>query len=216
MPQQDTSGHQLKTIAIEYNGTTLTFYVNPQNLSYTRPQRASIYKTQSDNVIQQYGPDLTTIVLQGNTGLKRDSSGKNGQDRFKEISALLLAYQNDTENGGTPKTDLNFYNYTDDYYYTVTIPQAGFSYTRTVDSPLLFNYTLNFTVIKGAGEPSESDKINAELGAGSGTGGYAVGTIAGVNTGSYIDTGVATSPVTSASTSATKKASRSLKSIVGG
>ena len=57
----------VKRMSISYSGTTVDFAVNPQEYQYSRPQRASTYKTQNTNVIQQFGPDLGVITISGNT-----------------------------------------------------------------------------------------------------------------------------------------------------
>lgn len=218
LPQQEF-GNQLKRIALEYKGQTYSFAVNPEQYTMTRPQRATVFKTQSDNVIQQFGADLSTITFSGNTGHQKDGSGLTGKDRYASLNNFILLYQNDTENGGTPASDLNFYNYTDDESYTVTIPPAGFSLNRSVDNPLIYTYSITLIVIKGTGDPSESDKINSQIGAGSGSGGYAQGNYSGTTaTGVYPDSGVSipgTTYVVQKSSSALDKASSAVAHQVG-
>lgn len=159
----------LKRIAFTYKGTSLTLKINPQDYSYSRPQRASIYKTQNTNVIQQYGPDIATITIQGNTGWHRDGSGLTGGERFDQIISMFQEYQNDTQNGETPLDDMQLLNYTDAKYYTVTVAKDGFSYSRSVDNPLLFNYVIVVAVLKGTGQPNPSEKVEAQTGTGAGT-----------------------------------------------
>lgn len=158
----------VKRMSISYSGTTVDFAVNPQEYQYSRPQRASTYKTQNTNVIQQFGPDLGVITISGNTGWRKDGTNQTGEERFNNLFTLLQHYQNDTQNGAQPSTELSFNNYTDGKYYTVTIAKEGIQYERTVDNPLLFNFVIAFIVVKGSGTPSQDRQVDSQTGTGTG------------------------------------------------
>ena len=167
MTQNDFQNVPLQRMAFEYAGETIYLNVNPQQYQYSRPQRATIFRTQSNNVIEQFGYDLPTITINGNTGWRKDGTGASGKNRFDKLNLLFKKYQSDTVNGGVPSTDLNFYNYTDNYSYTVTIPPNGFIYARSVDNPLLYSYTINLIVIKDAGAPNQT--VSPDIGSGAGS-----------------------------------------------
>lgn len=167
MPQED--GHnELKRMAFSYNGRTVNLWPNPQNYQFQEPQRATTIKTQGDNVIEQYGPDFPIISISGHTGYKIDANGKNGKQRLEDLKSLILSYQSATIDGLAPDKDLTFYNYTDDQSYVVTIPTGGFEYSRSVDTAVLFNYSISMAVLRGSDQPDRSSVINALVGSGSG------------------------------------------------
>lgn len=153
----------LKRMALTYNGNTVNFQVNPQNYSLTIPQRSTTVKSQGDNVNEQYGPDFPVIQVSGHTGRKRDGGGLSGAQRFHELAWLITAYQSASLNGSTPTSELVFYNYTDGYSYTVAIASGGFEYTRSVETPLLFTYSISMVVLKGADEPDKANATNPNL-----------------------------------------------------
>ena len=173
MPQYDAFG-KLKRMAFSYGGETVTLLVNPQNYEYQQGQRATIIKTQSDNVIEQYGPDFPIISISGNTGYRKEKDADTGQyltgkGRFDRLKNLILGYQGRQVDGASTSGDLYFYNYTDDLSYTVTIPSGGFQYTRNVDTTLLYNYSISLVVLGGSDQPNRSNIVNPIVGTGTGS-----------------------------------------------
>lgn len=167
MPQYDKFG-QLKRMAFTYNGQTITLAVNPQNYEFQESQRATLIKTQSDNVIEQYGPDFPIISISGNTGY-RSINGKTGKQRFDELRAFFLGYQARQVDGAATAGDMIFYNFTDDLSYKVTIPSGGFQYTRNVDTTLLYNYSISLLVLSGSDQPDRGNIVNPIIGTGTGS-----------------------------------------------
>ena len=167
MPQWDKFG-SLKRMAFSYNGKTIQLAVNPQNYEFNEPQRITSIKTQTDNIVEQYGPDFPTITISGNLGY-RAINGKTGTQRFNELRDMILQYQASTVDGAYPATDMYFYNYTDDQSYTVTIAQGGFQYTRSVDTTLLYNYSIAMIVLRGSDQPNRGQVVNPITGTGSGS-----------------------------------------------
>lgn len=167
MPQYDAYG-KLKRMAFTYNGQTLTLAVNPQNYEFSESQRATTIKTQSDNVIEQYGPDFPIISISGNTGYRK-IGGKTGKQRFDDIRKFFLGYMARQVDGAATAGDMYFYNYTDDLSYAVTIPSGGFQYTRNVDTTLLYNWTISLLVLRGSDQPDRSNIVNAITGTGTGS-----------------------------------------------
>lgn len=167
MPQYDKYG-KLKRMSFKYNGKTITLAVNPQNYEFQEQQRATIMKTQSDNVIEQYGPDFPIISISGNTGYRK-VNGKTGKQRFDELRAFFLGYQARQVDGAAEAGDMYFYNWTDDLSYRVTIPSGGFQYSRNVDTTLLFNYSISLLVLGGSDQPDRSNVVNPIVGTGTGS-----------------------------------------------
>lgn len=172
LPQAQMDGFtNLKRMAFIYAGNTVTLRINPQNYQMQSPQRATTIKTQGDNVNEQYGPDFPIITMSGTTGWHRDSGGLTGAQRFEELRWLISSYQSASLNGSTPPSPMYFYNYTDGYSYTVAIASGGFEYTRSVEKPILFDYSLTLICLSGADEPDRANIQQPNLiGGNSGTG----------------------------------------------
>ena len=174
-------------MALSYNGKTIQFRINPQNYQFNEPQRITSIKTQTDLVVEQYGPDVPTITISGNTGYFQDENGLTGAQRFNELRDMILQYQSSTIDGAYPATDLYFYNYTDDQSYTVSIAQGGYQDTRSVDTPLLYNYSIAMIVLQGSDQPNRGQVVNPLAGKGSGSSNTASNAAQGKST-SYVTT----------------------------
>ena len=166
---QDDGFTRLKRVAFSWQGKTITLHVNPQSYSYQAPQRSTTFKTQGDNVNEQFGPDFPIISIAGNTGWKRDSSSRTGADRFRQLKEFIGSYQKASQNGSTPPESMRFYNYTDGYSYKVTIAAGGFEYSRSVDTPLLFNYSISLIVLEGSDAPDKASVQDPKLVVGTGS-----------------------------------------------
>lgn len=158
-----------KRISISYKDTTINFRLNPEEYKYERKTRAAIYKTQNSNVVQQFGSDIAVITMRGTTGWHKDNNGQSGKDRFDALNRLIAQYQNDTQNGGHTAQAMKFNNYTDNKYYTVTVAPDGFTYDRSLNRPLLYEYTLTLMVIGGDDTPTIDSSLTAVVGTGSGS-----------------------------------------------
>lgn len=158
-----------KRIGFTYKDKKITFRINPKEYDYSRPTRASVYKTQNSNVVQLFGADLATITIKGTTGWHKDGNGLDGKGRLDELNKLFADYQNDTQNGGHSASDLKFNNYTDNKFYTVTMEADGFSYHRDDSAPLLFDYSIFLYVIGGDDTPVQDSSLTAVVGTGSGS-----------------------------------------------
>lgn len=177
MPQYDKYNNVgLKRMAFKYGSSVVTLAINPQNYEYQETQRATTIKTQSDNVIEQYGPDFPTITFSGHTGYNKNPKGygtsknaSSGKKRFDTLMDLITGYQAREVDGAAKTGDLYFYNYTDDKSYTVTIPSGGFQYSRSVDTPLLFNYSISLVVLSGSNVPARNTVVNPIIGTGTGS-----------------------------------------------
>ena len=173
MPQYDAFGN-LKRMAFVFGGTTLTLLVNPQNYQYQGTQRATNIKTQSDNVIENYGPDFPIISITGNTGYRKawdQDTGTylTGKGRFDRLRNFFLGYMGTQVDGMATSGPMYFYNWTDDLSYTVTIPAGGFQYSRSVDTTLLYNYSISLLVLSGADQPNRGNIVNPIIGSGTGS-----------------------------------------------
>lgn len=176
---------KLKRVAFSWNGKIITLHVNPQNYSYQAPQRSTTFKTQGDNVNEQFGPDFPVISIAGHTGWKRDSSNRTGADRFRQLKEFIGSYQKASQNGSTPPEAMRFYNYTDGYGYKVTVAAGGFEYSRSVETPLLFNYSISLIVLEGSDAPDKASVQDPDLVGGTGShtsGGSSQGSVPDIKT----------------------------------
>lgn len=137
------------------------FKVNPENYKYSMPQRTTITKTKGDIVVEDYGRDVETITFSGTTGFKGTKSGKAKLD---ELYNAINKYAQTAGNGTRPANFITFYNMTDNKSYKVHLAPEGFSYSRSVNEPLLFRYEISLVVLGRASEPPRDSLAETELG----------------------------------------------------
>lgn len=157
--------NRLKKIAFKIGEKTFKFAINPENYIYRRPHRTTAVKTKSRIVIEDFQDDIPTIYIRGTTGF--DPTGRKedrGIEKIKEMKKYLEWYTSMGGNGDTPAEDLYFYNYTNDEYFVVHIAADGVTYTQDVQSPLTYKYEIMLTVLRKAGEPSQDDIVDPEIG----------------------------------------------------
>lgn len=168
MGQSDGMGGTLSRIALKVEGDGTTgwyrFQVNPASYSHSKPQRVTIFKTKSNIITEDFGKDIETIQFSGTTGFRKDANGKTGKDRLEDLQSFLDDYANQGGNGNRSKSELTFYNFTDDQYFIVHLAPEGLKIERSVDQPLLYTYTISLVVLRKAGEPAERDQTNPEIG----------------------------------------------------
>lgn len=157
MPQADGL-HQLERMEFSYSGGNYKFNINPQNMTMSQPHRSSVIKTQSTFVVEDFNDDLQTIRISGTTGgLKM-----KGEQAIMALWKFLDTYANQTPNyGQAPREPLTFYNHTENYAFSVVIGPEGYEISRSVDSPLTWNYELNLVVIGYAGATVDDTTITA-------------------------------------------------------
>lgn len=145
MPQSDgKSALKRMTIYDPNNKSTFNFTLNPQEYLETRPHRVTVVKTMSDIVIEDFNSDIPTLKISGHTGWKHGE----GKKQFDKLERLLRTYANRKTNYGSFSGEpLYFYNYTDDKHYRVHITPEGYTFKRSAEKPLLFDYELNFYIV---------------------------------------------------------------------
>lgn len=165
---QSDGVYALKRIALQVGEDTskgwYRFQVNPNSYKHSKPQRVSIFKTKSNIITEDFGKDIEIIRFGGTTGFKVDKNGRTGKERLEQLEKFIDDYASQGGNGNRSKQELNFYNYTDEKYYVVHLAPEGLTIERNASRPLLFDYTLNFVVLRGIGDPPERDRANPKIG----------------------------------------------------
>lgn len=164
MPQSDGETVLKRMTIYDPNSKeTFNFTLNPQEYLETRPHRVTVVKTMSDIVIEDFNSDVPTLKISGHTGWKRG----HGKKQFEKLERLLRNYANRKTNYGDYSGEpLYFYNYTDDKYYRVHITPEGYSFKRSSEKPLLFDYELNFYIVSNTAsykDPKDMEISNKEV-----------------------------------------------------
>ena len=178
---QSDGKNNLQRMAIgtnDGNGNINMYYfrINPQNYTETYPQRTATYKTRTNAIIEDYGADLPLINFSGTTGFRKDSKGKNGAQRLFDLQKFITKYAEDNHSEGSNKTEMTFYNFTDNKSFIVHLGNEGFSITRDANSPLLYTYSISLVVLRKAGTPEGSvpPSIGNNYGGGNNTAGEGI------------------------------------------
>lgn len=157
MPQMDGK-NQLERMEFAYSGGSYKFNINPQNMTMTQPHRSSVIKTQSTYVIDDFNDDVQTIRMAGTTGGLR----MGGESAIMYMWKFLDGYSNQTPSyGQAPREPLTFYNHTENYAFSVVLAPEGYEISRSIDSPLNWNYEINLIVIGYAGSNVDETTITA-------------------------------------------------------
>lgn len=153
-------GTGLQRIELAYSGASYKFNINPQQITYDMPHRASVVKTQQQYVIEDFNDDVQTVTIKGNTGGPRSGA----EDAKNRLWNFLDAYANRTPRyGQAPTENLIFYNHTEDFAWEVTLDPNGYSIERDVAHPLMWDYELKFIVIRLAGGKTADNSFYNEV-----------------------------------------------------
>lgn len=157
MPQADGK-NQLVRMEFSYSGGNYKFNINPQNMTMSQPHRSSVIKTQSTYVIDDFNDDVQSLRIAGTTGGLR----MGGESAIMSMWKFLDGYSNQTPSyGQAPREPLTFYNHTENYAFSVVLAPEGYEISRSVDSPLNWNYEINLIVIGYAGSNVDETTITA-------------------------------------------------------
>ena len=141
-------GTGLQRLEISYSGGDYKFNVNPQNIQYNYPHRVTAVKTQQQYVIEDFNDDIQSVTIKGNTGGPR----MGAESAINNLRNFFDSYNNTTPRyGSAPTENLIFYNHTEDFAWEVAMHQDGFKVERDVSHPLMWDYEINFIVIRTAG-----------------------------------------------------------------
>ena len=154
--------HSLSRVAfkqVDVNGnviSTFNFAINPQNIQEQVATRTSYINTAQWGSVQELGTGQRTITISGTTGWRNGL----GFEDYKKLQAFLSDYT-DSRMKPSSTSDLRyleFWNYTNDYYYNVAISPNGFSFTQDVSEPILVRYSITMIERGSLDTASTEDK----------------------------------------------------------
>ncbi|AMQ66610.1 virion structural protein [Bacillus phage Shbh1] len=164
MPMSD-GRNRLRKIAFQVGSRFFRFAINPENYIHKIPHRTTTIKTKSRIVVEDFQNDVPTISIKGSTGFNPTGRASDrGINKIKEMKAFLERYSSMGGNGNTPAQDFYFHNFTNDESFVIHLSSDGVSYTQDVNSPLTYNYEINFVILRKAGQPSDEEVISPEIG----------------------------------------------------
>lgn len=154
--------HRLSRVAlkkVDVNGNvidTFNFAINPQNIQEQVAARTSYINTAHWGSVQELGTGEHTITISGTTGWRQGL----GFEDYKKLRRFLTDY---TDSRMDPTTTSNlryleFWNYTDDYYFVVAISPNGYSFTQDVSEPILARYSITMIIRGDLDTASTEDK----------------------------------------------------------
>lgn len=135
----------LERMELAYGSNSFKFRINPQSIKYEYPQRQAVNKTQSAIVVQDFNSGVQKVTISGTTG----SPTRGGEKGINQLRNFLSNYANSPVNyGNKPKVPLTFLNHTEDFgWYTIL---KDWSVERSVDKPLMWDYTIELIVLGDA------------------------------------------------------------------
>jgi hypothetical protein len=155
----------LKKIAFQVGNRFFRFAINPDQLTYNRPHRATAVKTKSRIVIEDFQSDVPTVTISGSTGFNptgRDSD--RGAKKIAEMKQFLIDYAKTGGNGSVGNDEFYFHDFTNGESHVVHLSPDGVNYTQDANSPLTHRYEIKFYILREANEPSDEDIVSPEIG----------------------------------------------------
>lgn len=124
--------------------------VRPDTWKLKRPSRSTTTHTAASAFLDDFGPGVPTLVMAGSTGWS-DPAELGGLVAIQLLEAFLLEYLNrrkrTAEAGGDPDTvHLLYLDALNLEAFLVYV--ADFQIDRSKNSPLLYFYTVQFTVLR--------------------------------------------------------------------
>lgn len=157
--------NQLRKIAFRIGVNFFRFAINPENMTKSFPQRTVTVKTKSRIVTEDFSTDVATITIRGTTGYNPTGAAEDrGIRKIKELQKYVQDYANSGGNGRMPRRDFYFHDFTNDESYVVHLAPESIKITQDVNSPLTHRYEISFIILRNAGEPSDDEVIQPEIG----------------------------------------------------
>lgn len=138
------------------NGS-FTFPINPEQFAIEQPARQSVTNTIGGAYQDHFGPGVPTIQLAGHTGWRRHKSSQDdGFHAFLKLRQIHEDYNRMCGEGDPDAVNLEL---------TVSVPQGyghyrvssdRFKSLKSTQSPLLYRYEIQFTVLRIIGSSSAS------------------------------------------------------------
>lgn len=158
--------HALSRVAFrqtDVNGNTIStfnFAINPQNIQEQVQTRTSYMNTAQWGTVQELGTGERTITISGTTGWRHG----HGFEDYKKLRAFLSSYSDARMEPTTTQSlrYLEFWNYTDDYYYEVALSPNGFSFTQDVSEPILARYSITM-IVRGHLDSAKTEDKSSTL-----------------------------------------------------
>lgn len=164
MPMSD-GNNRLRKIAFQVGSKFFRFAINPENLSYSKPHRTTTVKTKSRIVVEDFQSDVPTVSIKGSTGFNPTGrTNDRGINKIKEMKKFIEEYAEMGGNGKTAAEDFYFHDFTNDESFVVHLSSEGITITQDVNSPLTHRYEMKLTILRKAGEPSDEDIVDPEIG----------------------------------------------------
>jgi nucleoid-associated protein YgaU len=136
-------------------GGPFTFPINPEQFTIEQPARQSVTNTIGGAYQDHFGPGVPTIQIAGHTGWRRHKSSQDdGFQAFLKLRQIHEDYNRMCGEGDPDAVNLEL---------TVSVPQGyghyrvssdRFRSLKSTQSPLLYRYEIQFTVLRILGSNS--------------------------------------------------------------
>lgn len=135
-----------------------TFYIRPEDLTRQEPTRTNVQQTIGGAWLDNFGVGLSTISIQGHTGW-RGTQFVDGGELFRNLREKIFLRWHDLresqQNAGQDpdaSVEMLFLDDLNDIHVVVA-PSAPFTLRRSRARPLLYQYGMQFTVLRDIKDP---------------------------------------------------------------
>jgi nucleoid-associated protein YgaU len=131
------------------DGGPFVFPIRPEQFTLDQPARQSVTNTIGGAYQDHFGPGVPTIMLAGHTGWRRHGSGSDdGFHAFLKLRQIHDDYNRMCGEGDPAAVNLEFTIAVPDGYGHYRVSSDRFRSLKSTQSPLLFRYEIQFTVLK--------------------------------------------------------------------
>lgn len=134
----------------------LTLQPNPQDITYTRPTRATVIQTLGGAWVDDFGEGVIEVVISGNTGWQIGVGGEARIHLFQDLVVTNFHKSREAKaaDGDDPDSIKLILVDTLNIFVGVCYPSV-FEMSKNVSSPLLWNYHIKLLVLDKLFDPGD-------------------------------------------------------------
>jgi hypothetical protein len=143
-----SQGGGVSTGGTEGGGGGYIFPIRPEQFQLVEPARQSVTQTIGGAYQDHFGPGVPQITLSGHTGWRKLGGDGDGYEMFTKLRQVHRDYNRMCGEGDPASVTLMLSVNVPQGYGVFRVSSDNFRSLKSVQSPLLFRYEIQFTVLE--------------------------------------------------------------------